>query len=124
MIRRPPRSTLFPYTTLFRSPSTPLHGRTADARGLLGGTPKPVPGGTRPAGGLAQAELRTQRLAEPAPTGRNRLRRQHDRVRPAHVPAREPRAVGGLPGAAAAGSRAVRRRAAKRPAQSDAIVRA
>src|SRR5260221_10123332 len=23
MIRRPPRSTLFPYTTLFRSPSTP-----------------------------------------------------------------------------------------------------
>src|SRR5258708_19526671 len=27
MIRRPPRSTLFPYTTLFRSPlSTPAHG--------------------------------------------------------------------------------------------------
>src|SRR2546430_9792468 len=31
MIRRPPRSTLFPYTTLFRSPtrmtySTPVHG--------------------------------------------------------------------------------------------------
>src|SRR3712207_7511756 len=28
MIRRPPRSTLFPYTTLFRSPSQPsrLHG--------------------------------------------------------------------------------------------------
>src|SRR2546426_9293284 len=24
MIRRPPRSTLFPYTTLFRSPSSPL----------------------------------------------------------------------------------------------------
>src|SRR3989475_2815764 len=29
MIRRPPRSTLFPYTTLFRSPSRPLrHGPT------------------------------------------------------------------------------------------------
>src|SRR2546422_4253560 len=27
MIRRPPRSTLFPYTTLFRSPSRPQHGR-------------------------------------------------------------------------------------------------
>src|SRR5256885_6178520 len=27
MIRRPPRSTLFPYTTLFRSP-TPGHGRS------------------------------------------------------------------------------------------------
>src|SRR2546427_2783647 len=25
MIRRPPRSTLFPYTTLFRSPSAPAH---------------------------------------------------------------------------------------------------
>src|SRR2546426_5014632 len=43
MIRRPPRSTLFPYTTLFRSPGLPQHGallgddtrdrelRTADA---------------------------------------------------------------------------------------------
>src|SRR2546428_8325988 len=30
MIRRPPRSTLFPYTTLFRSP---------------GGRPRPAPGG-------------------------------------------------------------------------------
>src|ERR1019366_6437181 len=27
MIRRPPRSTLFPYTTLFRSRSGPLHDR-------------------------------------------------------------------------------------------------
>src|SRR5256885_13093635 len=26
MIRRPPRSTLFPYTTLFRSPFTPSNG--------------------------------------------------------------------------------------------------
>src|SRR2546430_12235207 len=26
MIRRPPRSTLFPYTTLFRSPIDPLRG--------------------------------------------------------------------------------------------------
>src|SRR3712207_8531036 len=32
MIRRPPRSTLFPYTTLFRSP----HHR-ADGGGVLGG---------------------------------------------------------------------------------------
>src|SRR3712207_7029802 len=40
MIRRPPRSTLFPYTTLFRSrpaparrqPRRPLEGRHADAR--------------------------------------------------------------------------------------------
>src|SRR5258708_32055132 len=29
MIRRPPRSTLFPYTTLFRSEQLPLNGRNA-----------------------------------------------------------------------------------------------
>src|SRR3712207_7351101 len=38
MIRRPPRSTLFPYTTLFRSPHAVqrlrLHGRAAQARRL------------------------------------------------------------------------------------------
>src|SRR2546430_12890706 len=30
MIRRPPRSTLFPYTTLFRSPSGGFEGASAD----------------------------------------------------------------------------------------------
>src|SRR5438105_9034703 len=35
MIRRPPRSTLFPYTTLFRSGSL-SHGRTRAVRYLLG----------------------------------------------------------------------------------------
>src|SRR2546425_9498004 len=29
MIRRPPRSTLFPYTTLFRSPRVPVRRRAA-----------------------------------------------------------------------------------------------
>src|SRR3712207_8428516 len=37
MIRRPPRSTLFPYTTLFRSPSRPrstsCHGRPSGTAG-------------------------------------------------------------------------------------------
>src|SRR2546427_7999367 len=33
MIRRPPRSTLFPYTTLFRSPTR--HGRSRRAAWLL-----------------------------------------------------------------------------------------
>src|SRR2546430_4194101 len=33
MIRRPPRSTLFPYTTLFRSPGPP-GGRRAGRRGV------------------------------------------------------------------------------------------
>src|SRR3712207_9046760 len=31
MIRRPPRSTLFPYTTLFRSVASPTPGRSAEA---------------------------------------------------------------------------------------------
>src|SRR2546429_1654830 len=36
MIRRPPRSTLFPYTTLFRSQSTHTHaGAAAASRGAL-----------------------------------------------------------------------------------------
>src|SRR2546425_7422139 len=32
MIRRPPRSTLFPYTTLFRSPPTPVDSRIGSVR--------------------------------------------------------------------------------------------
>src|SRR3712207_7705628 len=36
MIRRPPRSTLFPYTTLFRSDFRPDYFRLADAARWLG----------------------------------------------------------------------------------------
>src|SRR3712207_7660806 len=40
MIRRPPRSTLFPYTTLFRSPSQEIVRRVADvAEEVLGTRP-------------------------------------------------------------------------------------
>src|SRR3712207_7154554 len=35
MIRRPPRSTLFPYTTLFRSPGGLAHPRRRAGRGRL-----------------------------------------------------------------------------------------
>src|SRR5258706_11099499 len=37
MIRRPPRSTLFPYTTLFRSPSRPAGDRYGRASRLCEG---------------------------------------------------------------------------------------
>src|SRR3712207_7771112 len=37
MIRRPPRSTLFPYTTLFRSPAAGLHDRRVVQRADLDG---------------------------------------------------------------------------------------
>src|SRR3712207_7988763 len=36
MIRRPPRSTLFPYTTLFRSPRRPDRGDLRGGSGLRG----------------------------------------------------------------------------------------
>src|SRR2546426_7155617 len=68
MIRRPPRSTLFPYTTLFRSKSAeapphwlcyvlvPNADRAADTAARAGGKivmgPMEVPGGDRIAGGL------------------------------------------------------------------------
>src|SRR5258708_29572943 len=60
MIRRPPRSTLFPYTTLFRSPGREHGDRTREARRIGGG-----PGGqghgarnSRPDFGAAAAEDR------------------------------------------------------------------
>src|SRR5256885_5624716 len=37
MIRRPPRSTLFPYTTLFRSIGQVLHGLEAQVAGRVAG---------------------------------------------------------------------------------------
>src|SRR5687767_15657471 len=53
MIRRPPRSTLFPYTTLFRSSSADIGGtRTGSGRAGAAGA---VEGGTGP-GGAAGAD--------------------------------------------------------------------
>src|SRR6202021_2960865 len=53
MIRRPPRSTLFPYTTLFRSA-----GAAEIRRGALRG----IPGGARRAGGRGRSEEHTSEL--------------------------------------------------------------
>src|SRR2546428_1495690 len=39
MIRRPPRSTLFPYTTLFRSPSRSPDGHSTSRRCCASATP-------------------------------------------------------------------------------------
>src|SRR2546426_3651312 len=65
MIRRPPRSTLFPYTTLFRSPGlgdrgAPLPGGAH--RDRPGGAPGP-PGGVR--GGEGRSEEHTSELQSP-----------------------------------------------------------
>src|SRR2546425_2097857 len=43
MIRRPPRSTLFPYTTLFRSRARPTPARTAPRDDRLGGRARSLP---------------------------------------------------------------------------------
>src|SRR2546422_5946696 len=52
MIRRPPRSTLFPYTTLFRSLGGKRHGVAADPRPGRGGRERVRPrrGAERPGG--------------------------------------------------------------------------
>src|SRR3712207_6965497 len=57
MIRRPPRSTLFPYTTLFRSPRRVLRERgVAPAPGAAGEAGRGV--GQRAAGGGDHGDLR------------------------------------------------------------------
>src|SRR5690348_17466408 len=58
MIRRPPRSTLFPYTTLFRS----VVGRLARAGGHH---LPPPPRAARPAGRVARSEEHTSELQSP-----------------------------------------------------------
>src|SRR3712207_8401542 len=71
MIRRPPRSTLFPYTTLFRSAGPVLHPR----RGLHA-LPRPQHGPGRPAelSRLARrvAHLRRGSRVVATPPGRDR----------------------------------------------------
>src|SRR3989442_8214345 len=75
MIRRPPRSTLFPYTTLFRSPCrppSPAGGRPAwsDRGGSWPGARPRAPRGTRdrprprgsPAAGLPRAAIHPRSL--------------------------------------------------------------
>src|SRR5256884_6019337 len=58
MIRRPPRSTLFPYTTLFRSARVPrraLHARRQDHADLRGHQPDPARGHRQGAAGVSAA---------------------------------------------------------------------
>src|SRR5256886_14759089 len=65
MIRRPPRSTLFPYTTLFRSP----HARDEERQGGKRGEPV-VRELERRRGEEPDDEHRPQREQEPQPCGR------------------------------------------------------
>src|SRR5256885_3426957 len=64
MIRRPPRSTLFPYTTLFRSASAAAQAMAmASARAVMGGPPVGVRAAVRAAVRVgAQADRKSTRL--------------------------------------------------------------
>src|SRR5256885_7144619 len=66
MIRRPPRSTLFPYTTLFRSPRAALPGALGHA-GADGVRNAAGPPGTAPPAGAAhgRSEEHTSELQSP-----------------------------------------------------------
>src|SRR2546430_4178420 len=73
MIRRPPRSTLFPYTTLFRSAEAEEAGRQgpgggdgaaqlADQRGLAGGDPGSGAADPLPETGAGARDRKSTRL--------------------------------------------------------------
>src|SRR3712207_8458415 len=61
MIRRPPRSTLFPYTTLFRSRGQHIRRRTAYA-GRRDPRPPPDPGGHHRVEGDRRRDRKSTRL--------------------------------------------------------------
>src|SRR3712207_7232777 len=64
MIRRPPRSTLFPYTTLFRSSRPAARGRGWCARAAAGAARSSAPRRGRPpsGGGTTRSEEHTSEL--------------------------------------------------------------
>src|SRR5690349_22452642 len=64
MIRRPPRSTLFPYTTLFRSIALTTHGRGGLRRLALGSVTERMLGTTRLPLLIAHAPVSSQRSEE------------------------------------------------------------
>src|SRR2546421_5632163 len=72
MIRRPPRSTLFPYTTLFRSPGP----RRRDGGGRAGAGHQPL--ARRPRPGVREADPGLDRLRRDRKS--TRLNSSHDQI--------------------------------------------
>src|SRR2546430_12978711 len=62
MIRRPPRSTLFPYTTLFRSVTHRRRGGDAAGSGVTSGGPAVGRRYARQSAGLDRADRKSTRL--------------------------------------------------------------
>src|SRR3712207_6881486 len=69
MIRRPPRSTLFPYTTLFRSGHISVAISPASATPSVRAVRPRVDG---------VAWVRSERAADPHPAGGRRTKNEHD----------------------------------------------
>src|SRR3712207_9592771 len=67
MIRRPPRSTLFPYTTLFRSHDDVLVGRAAELAVMNFGDPAQAGEERGSAGHVAQAPVLDEEREVPQP---------------------------------------------------------
>src|SRR2546422_3520102 len=74
MIRRPPRSTLFPYTTLFRSRLRRSHGKTKSGRSAARGSGQRAPPCARHAG----RSIRGVPLPSPLSWGGGRRRRSEE----------------------------------------------
>src|SRR6266480_5446480 len=89
MIRRPPRSTLFPYTTLFRAQRAEPPARRAAGR-RPGRHRPPAPGSTAAPGGTPPAD-RTLARADPVSPLARRPDRGADRRRPGRGDPAEPR---------------------------------
>src|SRR3712207_6913065 len=84
MIRRPPRSTLFPYTTLFRSAEGSLAARVRDS------ARRRVPyaaviGAREAADGLVSLRLRDGRSVEPLPVAGALRDRKSTRLNSSHA---------------------------------------
>src|SRR2546421_2752464 len=89
MIRRPPRSTLFPYTTLFRSPARADGARTDRATPVLGlGRRSRGPAGARHSRGHLMTTARSRFIAAAFDHGQvptidrksTRLNSSHDQI--------------------------------------------
>src|SRR3712207_7566761 len=69
MIRRPPRSTLFPYTTLFRSHRQARQLRRGEEGADAGRRAPPAQGPQQPSGELASADTATRTADEALQVG-------------------------------------------------------
>src|SRR5690348_18070453 len=68
MLRRPPRSTLFPYTTLFRSAADPSRAEGAGSRGAGPGRPRGEAGLRGGRAGPAPRDRKSTRLNSSHPS--------------------------------------------------------